>query len=56
MLVPSLSQHLLILEFMKGEPVASELIVASVVSTLVFGGALTMLAARLYRRENLLNG
>jgi sodium transport system permease protein len=56
MLIPSLSQHLLILEFMKGEPVAPELILTSVVSTLVVGGALTLLAARLYRRENLLSG
>jgi sodium transport system permease protein len=56
MLVPSLSQHLLILEFMKGEPVALELILTSVVSTLILGALLTWVAARLYRRENLLNG
>ena len=54
MLGPSLSQHLLILEFMKGEPVAPQLILVSVLSTLAVGGALTWLAAQLYRRERLL--
>jgi len=56
MLVPSLSQHLLITEFMKGEPVAPLLIATSVLSTLLIGGALTWVAARLYRRERLLGG
>lgn len=54
MLVPSLSQHLLITEFMKGEAVAPELVVVSVLSTLAVGGALAWAAAHFYRRESLL--
>lgn len=54
MLVPSLSQHLLITEFMKGEVVEPQLILTSVVSTLVLGLGLSWAAAWLYRRERLL--
>lgn len=54
MLVPSLSQHLLIIEFMKGEPVAPVLIAISAGTTLLLGAVLTYIAAQLYRREKLL--
>jgi sodium transport system permease protein len=54
MLVPSLSQHLLITELIKGEPVQPPFVLLSVASTLSLGLALAWLAARLYRREAIL--
>jgi sodium transport system permease protein len=54
MLVPSLSQHLLITELIKGEPVRAGFALTSVASTLGLGLALAWLAARLYRRETIL--
>jgi sodium transport system permease protein len=54
MLVPSLSQHLLITELIKGEPVPAALVVTSAASTVALGLGLAWLATRLYRREAIL--
>jgi sodium transport system permease protein len=54
MFVPSLSQHLLLIDMVKNEPVNVLHVVISVASTLILGGLLTWLCARLYRREGLL--
>ena len=54
MLVPSLSQHLLITELIKGEPVRASFAVLCVASTLVFGFMLAWITTRLYRRETIL--
>lgn len=54
MFVPSLSQHLLLVDLVKNEPVNELHVVISVVSTLLFGVFLTWICARLYRREGLL--
>lgn len=54
MLVPSLSQHLLITELMKGEPLNLTHTAISVLSTLGLGGLLAVIAARLYGREAIL--
>ena len=54
MFVPSLSQHLLLIDMVKNEPVNVQHVIISVTSTLILGGLLTWLCARLYRREGLL--
>ena len=54
MFVPSLSQHLLLVDLIKNEPVNIMHVAISVTSTLAIGGALTWICARLYRREGLL--
>lgn len=54
MFVPSLSQHLLLIDMVKNEPLESLHVAVSVCSTLVLGAALTWICARLYRREGLL--
>ena len=54
MLVPSLSQHLLIQGLLKGEPVVAWHAAISVASTLAAGALLTWVAGRLYRREQIL--
>jgi sodium transport system permease protein len=54
MFIPSLSQHLLLVDMVKNEPVNSLHVVISVVSTLLIGFILTWVCARLYRREGLL--
>jgi sodium transport system permease protein len=54
MFIPSLSQHLLLIDMVKNEPVNVTHVVISVTSTLILGGLLTWLCARLYRREGLL--
>ena len=54
MFVPSLSQHLLLVDMVKNEPVNALHIAISVASTLIFGALLTWICARLYRREGLL--
>jgi sodium transport system permease protein len=54
MLVPSLSQHLVITGLMKADPLAMVFVVVSFTSTLVIGLLLLGLAARLYRREGIL--
>jgi sodium transport system permease protein len=54
MLVPSLSQHLVIQGLMRGDPVPTGWMLLSVASTLALGVALAWLAGRLYRREAIL--
>ena len=54
MFVPSLSQHLLLIDMVKNEPLNPLHVTLSVSSTLVIGVLLTWLCARLYRREGLL--
>ena len=54
MFIPSLSQHLLLVDLVKNEPVNSLHVAISVTSTLLLGALLTWVCARLYRREGLL--
>ena len=54
MLIPSLSQHLLLVGMIKNEPVDMLHVVVSVIGTLVAGAFAAWLCARLYRREGLL--
>jgi sodium transport system permease protein len=54
MFIPSLSQHLLLVDLVKNEPVNGLHVAISVVSTLILGALLTWVCARLYRREGLL--
>jgi len=54
MFVPSLSQHLLLVDMIKKEPINLLHVAISVVSTLAIGAVLTWICARLYRREGLL--
>ena len=54
MIVPSLSQHLLIQGLLRGEPLPATYATISVVSTLAFGALLAWTAGRLYRREKIL--
>ena len=54
MFVPSLSQHLILVDMIKNEPLNGLHIAISACSTLVFGAILTWVCARLYQREGLL--
>ena len=54
MLVPSLSQHLLLVGLIKNEPLNGLHVLVSVSGTLLIGALLTFVCARLYRREGLL--
>ena len=54
MLVPSLSQHLVIQGLMRGEPLPAAWVLLSVASSLLLGWLLGWLAGRLYRREAIL--
>ena len=54
MFVPSLSQHLILVDMVKNEPLNGLHIAISVCSTLFFGALLTWVCARLYQREGLL--
>ena len=54
MFVPSLSQHLLLVDMIKNEPVNVAHVAISAGSTLAIGAVLTWICARLYRREGLL--
>ena len=54
MFIPSLSQHLLLVDMIKNEPVNALHVAISVVSTLIIGIIMTWVCARLYRREGLL--
>ena len=54
MFVPALSQHLLLVDMVKNEPVNALHVMISVASTLTLGALLTWVCARLYRREGLL--
>jgi sodium transport system permease protein len=54
MLIPSLSQHLLLVGLIKNEPLVPQHVLVSVIGTLLAGAALAWISARLYRREGLL--
>jgi sodium transport system permease protein len=54
MLVPSLSQHFLIMSVLRAEPLPPSFALVSILGTLLLGVALTWVAGRLYRREALL--
>lgn len=54
MFIPSLSQHLLLVGLLKNEPLNWLHVAVSVSGTLLAGALLTLLCARLYRREGLL--
>ena len=54
MWIPSLSQHLLVTDLIKAEPVNLVFLAVSEGSTLLLGAALAWLATRLYDREALL--
>jgi len=54
MAVPSLSQHLLIQGFLRGEPLPASYVAISVATTLALGVLLTWVAGRLYQREKIL--
>jgi sodium transport system permease protein len=54
MLVPSLSQHLLIQRLIRGEPLPVAWALLATASCLILGIALAWLAGRLYRRESIL--
>jgi sodium transport system permease protein len=54
MFIPSLSQHLLLVDMVKNEPLDPAHVAISVISTLGIGIVLTWACARLYRREGLL--
>jgi len=54
MLVPSLSQHLVIQGLMRGEALPAAWVLLSVASSLLIGWLLGWLAGRLYRREAIL--
>ena len=54
MFIPSLSQHLLLVGLIKNDPLNLLHVLVSVSGTLIVGGVLTWVCARLYRREGLL--
>lgn len=54
MLVPSLSQHLLLVGLIRNEPLDPLHVLVSVGGTLLAGAVLALVCARLYRREGLL--
>jgi ABC-type Na+ efflux pump permease subunit len=54
MFIPSLSQHLILLDMIKNEPLNLLHVAISITSTLAIGALLTWICARLYRREGLL--
>ena len=54
MVIPSLSQHLLLVDLIRNEPMNLLHVTVSVAGTLIIGGLLTFICARLYRREGLL--
>ena len=54
MAVPSLSQHLLITNLIRAEPIEAPMFAISVVTTLLLGALLAYAAVRLYERERIL--
>ncbi|HTU65849.1 MAG TPA: ABC transporter permease subunit [Steroidobacteraceae bacterium] len=54
MFVPFLSQHLLLTTVVRAEEIVPLHVAISVISTVIYGAALTWIAGRLYRREGLL--
>jgi sodium transport system permease protein len=51
MLVPSLSQHLLVSTLIRGETIQSTMLLVSCVWTLALGGLFTWIAVKLFKRE-----
>jgi len=54
MAVPSLSQHLIATNLLRGDAVEPLHVLVSIISTLLVGGVLVWVATRLYQREKLL--
>ena len=54
MFIPALSQHLILLDMIRNEPVNALNVAVSVASTLAMGTILTWICVRLYQREALL--
>ncbi len=54
MWIPSLSQALIMIETLKGEPIAAPLIALSMVSSLCVAAVLSFIATKLYQREGIL--
>ena len=54
MLLPSMSQHLLMTSLLRDEPLRASYVLASIASTLLYGAILAWIAGRLYRREAIL--
>ena len=54
MAVPSLSQHLLVINLIRAEPIEASMLSLSIVSTLLLGALLAYAAIRLYDRERIL--
>jgi sodium transport system permease protein len=54
MMLPSMSQHLLMTSLLRDEPLPASYVLVSVTSTLVLGALLAWIAGRLYRRESIL--
>jgi len=54
MWIPSLSQHLLITNLIKQEPLSLQFIALSAISSLLIGAAIGWIATRLYQREGIL--
>ncbi len=54
MAVPSLSQHLLITNLIRAEPIEAPMLAISMATTLLLGALLAFVAVRLYQRERIL--
>ncbi len=54
MWVPSLSQALIIIETLKGEPIANHLVALSMISSLAVAATLSFIAMKFYQREGIL--
>jgi len=54
MWVPSLSQALIMIETLKGEPIANALVGLSAISSLAVAAVLSLIAMKLYQREGIL--
>jgi len=54
MWVPSLSQALIMIETLKGEPIAGHLVILSMVASMAVAAALSFIAMKLYQREGIL--
>jgi sodium transport system permease protein len=54
MMLPSMSQHLLMTSLLRDEPLPTNYVLVSVASTLLLGTILAWIAGRLYRRESIL--
>jgi len=54
MMLPSMSQHLLMTSVLRDEPLPTDYVLVSIGSTLLLGVLLAWVAGRLYRREAIL--